>query len=232
MSPEALRTFLNATIGGEAEPLYDQYREHLQALKDILTRGREANPEDHSWALEGNLFYGDMTWPIPDSIEPTFALKRRNFAVYATTGASMLEIGCNAGHSAMLALTANPDLVFTGVDLGYHEYTPICFDYLKSVFGSRVNLILGDSRDVVPTLLGRSFDLYHIDAGHGFAIAQADLCNVLNLARSGQVICFDDMDFVELSRLVDYYVLKGLVDRVASPARSHHGELQAFLRVI
>ena len=35
----------------------------------------------------------------------------------------LLEIGVNAGHSALLALSANPSLAYHGVDLDGHGYT-------------------------------------------------------------------------------------------------------------
>lgn len=84
----------------------------------------------------------------------------------------------------MLALTVNPALVYQGVDIGHHGYTRSCFAYLKSVFGERARLEIGDSRDVLPVLRqGARYDLYHIDGGHGLATAHADLlCNVCSIS--------------------------------------------------
>ena len=57
----------------------------------------------------------------------------------------MLEVGFNAGHSATLALIANPTLEYHALDLCQHNYTRRCFQLLMFRFPGRVSLTCGDS---------------------------------------------------------------------------------------
>jgi hypothetical protein len=116
----------------------------------------------------------------------------------------------------MLALTINKDLVCTGVDIGQHGYTRPCYEYLRSVFGSRVRLHIGDSRDVLPVLRGgdQRFDLFHLDGGHGFSIAQADLCNIIDFSSAGSTLLVDDVNDHMIASLCNFYVMKGRISRM------------------
>ena len=185
------------------------YIEHSRALHAIMMRLGEP--------AEGSLFNRDKLTEFTDAPAPEFLPKRRNFALFASGGRSLLEVGFNAGHSCLIALTVNPDLVYTGVDIACHSYTQPCFDYLRSAFGSRVNLHIGDSRDVLPALRERGvgqYDLYHLDGGHGFALGYTDLCNMLSMARKPATLLFDDTDNDRLDALCDYYVMLGRLSRV------------------
>jgi|UniRef100_A0A7S3BNT3 hypothetical protein len=73
------------------------------------------------------------------------AQKRDLFVGLARVGTRMLEVGFNAGHSAALALTANPTLEYEGFDLCAHNYTARCYDLLAHRFPGRVSLTCGDS---------------------------------------------------------------------------------------
>ena len=86
--------------------------------------------------LEGNLFTEHFQPEIPAVPIEAFRNKRSNYALFCAAGSSLLEIGFNAGHSCMLALSANKDLVYTGVDIGMHAYTQPCFEYLRSYSAS------------------------------------------------------------------------------------------------
>jgi hypothetical protein len=186
----------------------------------------------HENRIEGNLFYYHESKELPSIPDVRRIHKRRNFAFYSLTGSSLLEIGFNAGHSALLALTMNPQLVYMGLDLGSHSYTKPCFEYLESAFPGRVTMLLGDSRDTLPRLThthkGR-FDLFHIDGGHGVNVAESDICNMLHIARPGDTILFDDLNVSRISLLCDYYIAKGLVTEI----RPHFWEKreQILLRI-
>jgi Methyltransferase domain len=229
-----LEAFLSLTAIEDWEPGFDEYREHISNLTRIINKVVGPSPEQ--WQkLEGNLFYEGGVFPVPEAPLPMYRRKRQNFAVYVSSGTKLLEIGFNAGHSAMLALTTNRRLHYVGIDIGVHAYTVPCFDYLHSVFGERVNLLIGDSREVLPRLSKQSawdFDLFHIDGSHGFASAESDLCNILNIAKRADVILFDDVDFKILDALCDYYVLRGLVARVAIPRIFDERSHQRLLRVL
>jgi hypothetical protein len=155
----------------------------MQALNEFVRGARER--------LEGGIFYwdGDAAYydrpPAPD-----LAPARRNLWRATRFKNSMLEVGVNAGHSALLALSANPRLTYTGVDLGVHKYTEPCVRYLAAEFPGRVRYLEGDSREVLPALAARraecDFDIYHVDGGHTDDVCRADVGNCLRIAESGR----------------------------------------------
>ncbi len=207
-TPGELLAFINQVCDDAWEPGYEEYSEHLAQLNRIV-RGSGVS-------LEGGLFGEHLRDDVPDVPSPVFRNKRVNYAVFCSSGSSLLEIGFNAGHSALLALTINRNLAYIGVDICHHPYTKPCFDYLRSVFGDRVRLHAGDSRDVLPVLRDerRIYDLIHVDGGHNFYIAHADLRNVLDLASKGATLLFDDVNDHLISALCDYYVLRGRLSRM------------------
>ena len=109
--------------------------------------------------------------PPADDLAPA----RRNLWRAARFKERLLEVGVNAGHSALLALSSNPKLQYYGVDIVSHSYTIACVDFLKGEFPGRVHLFPGDSREVLPWLADRSgdlaFDLFSIDGGHTSEVA-------------------------------------------------------------
>ena len=210
MTPSDMQHFLESLIKDpEWDPGSDQYSTHYLRLREIILSTGET--------AEGNLFSG---WPIPDSPLEKLRGKRRNFALFATGGKRLLEIGFNAGHSCMLALTINTDLEVDAVDIGVHSYTEPCFNYLREIFGKRVRLHIGDSRDVLPALRrsGSKFDLYHVDGGHGFAVARTDICNVLEFAQDGGNMMVDDTHVAMIDALCEFYELQGNITRLMSRA--------------
>jgi precorrin-6B methylase 2 len=179
--------------------------EHTRALHEIVDASGEA--------IEGNLFTLHQQHPLPEQPEPSLRGKRRNFALYVTGGASLLEIGFNAGHSCLLALSVNPTLRYVGVDLGEHAYTEPCFRYLHSVFPGRVELVTGDSREVLP--LAGQFDRFHMDGGHGLEIAASDLRAVISMACPDATILVDDINQHHISAICDWHELQGDLASVA-----------------
>jgi hypothetical protein len=207
-TPAELEQLINAIVNPDWEPAYEEYGEHLRALNAIVRQS--------GVRLEGNLFAEHLRDEIHDEPVEIFRNKRRNYAMFCATGSTLLEIGFNAGHSCLLALTINRSLRYTGVDIGMHAYTQPCFDYLKSVFGDRVELRVGDSRDVLPILQGedRRYDLFHLDGGHGFNVAVADLCNILNFSERPSTLLVDDINDHMIAALCDYYVMRGRISPI------------------
>ena len=100
----------------------------------------------------------------------------------------MLEIGFNPGHSALLALSMNPEIHYTGIDW-FRNATAICL-LTALLFGSRFEIIQGGSREIQPRITqgARPDDLYHVDGGHGSLNCFADVSNSFRLA-SGRRPC-------------------------------------------
>lgn len=160
-----------------------QFTRRLDALNRHIVDAKET--------MEGNIFYWDRD-PDFDGRPPTanLAPARRNMWRATRFKRQLLEVGFNAGHSALLALSANPSLVYHGVDLGIHRYTAPCVDYLKAEFPGRVHFWQGDSREVLPYLAtlrsDLDFDVFHVDGGHTSELCRADIANCLRLARGGR----------------------------------------------
>jgi predicted O-methyltransferase YrrM len=114
---------------------------------------------------------------------------------------NVMEIGFNAGHSAEVFLKNNEHLSLTSFDLGTHDYVSTAKEYIDSNYPNRHTLILGDSRQTVPTYLENNkstkFDFIFIDGGHDYEIAKADMENCLHFAHNDTVVALDDTMFTQ-----------------------------------
>lgn len=107
----------------------------------------------------------------------------------------VLEIGFNAGLSAVAFLTASPRVELVSLDLGAHDYARPCAAHLASLFGDRFRFVAGDSTVTVPRLAvdGESpFDLVLVDGGHDERTCRADLLNSRAVA-PGALVAVDDL---------------------------------------
>jgi predicted O-methyltransferase YrrM len=117
---------------------------------------------------------------------------------------NVMEIGFNAGFSALLMLVTNPNVKITCYDLGEHKYTISCYEVLKQLFQDRINIIIGDSTITLKTD-NNKYDLIHIDGGHSTEVATSDIINSYRLSKKGTILIMDDYDFYNLHPLWDYY---------------------------
>jgi len=101
--------------------------------------------------------------------DPAFRAKRDRFCAAAAGRHKLLEVGVNGGHSAYLALTANPDLEFHGIDICQHPYVIPAVTWLQEQFPGRVLFTEGSSLDVVPDMVRRGdrYDAFHIHGPKG-----------------------------------------------------------------
>ncbi|MBV8593821.1 MAG: class I SAM-dependent methyltransferase [Caulobacteraceae bacterium] len=128
----------------------------------------------------------------------------------------MLEVGVNAGHSALLALSCTPTLQYCGVDILDHAYTTECVDYLKGEFPGRMHLYPGDSRDVLPWLADRAetdFDLIAIDGGHTSEVCLSDMTNAVRMSEGGKGrhLLLDDVHASWIFDIFCEFVSRGLL---------------------
>lgn len=156
--------------------------------------------------VEGNLFYKhDSALTAGDSYaDSTLDMEsehKRSLYVGLTRRANrMLEIGFNAGHSALLAMSTNPKLHYHAFDLCEHKYTKPAFELLSAKFPGRMKLTCGNSLvtlkyfEIERFNTGASFDLLHVDGGHGRQNMIFDMLNVRMLAEEDHVILCDDAD--------------------------------------
>src|SRR5258708_3054356 len=76
--------------------------------------------------------------------------KRERFRLAAQRATRMLEIGVNGGHSAYVALSANSDLEFHGVDIGEHKYVRPAVQGVTAGFPHKGFLYAGSLFEVLP----------------------------------------------------------------------------------
>jgi hypothetical protein len=182
LSPAEIRDYqIERDNGGEL--FSENFLARLIALNAIV--------RDSGETIEGSLFYrdreADFAGRAPDE---GLAPARRNLWRASRFKRSMLEVGVNAGHAALLCLSANVDLVWHGLDICEHAYVEPCVAYLAGQFPGRVHFHRGDSREALPRLATHrpdlDFDLFHVDGGHTDTLCRADVSNCLRLARGGR----------------------------------------------
>jgi hypothetical protein len=162
---------------------------HLVNLENII--------RSFDYPLEGNCFYMHGTLTRSDELIP----KQQNLSLVAKHGTNILEIGFNAGHSALLFLMSNPKCNITVFDIAHHPYTKPCYEYLDSCFPNRLKAHWGNSRDTLPRFIADNngevlMDLIHVDGSHqeDDVIHDVNACRLLRHANTW--VIFDDYDFL------------------------------------
>lgn len=110
----------------------------------------------------------------------------------------VMEIGFNAGHSAVSFLSANKDIKLVSFDLGNHSYVKFAKEYIDKAFPGRHSLHIGSSIETVPQYIEQNpkiskFDVIFIDGGHEYSVAIQDITNCRHLAHPGTVVIVDDV---------------------------------------
>ena len=122
---------------------------------------------------------------------------------------SIMEIGFNAGHSALLFLAITPPTTkVVSFDLGEYAYVFAAKRYIDSLFPGRHTLVTGDSTVTIPkyeeqvahrmkdinTAPPMRFDIIFIDGGHQNDIPLKDILNSQRLASGADtVVAIDDI---------------------------------------
>ena len=186
----------------------EQFVRRMRTLNDIVV--------DSGESLEGGVFYWDRDSQYQGNLPAaSLAPARRNLWRATRFKKRLLEIGVNAGHSALLALSANPTLLYFGVDINSHSYTAQCVKYLMVEFPDRVRYHPGDSREVLPYLATHhaelDFDIFHVDGGHTDEVCRADISNCLRLANRGfgKHLLLDDINASWIFDVYCEFVSKG-----------------------
>jgi hypothetical protein len=205
------------------------FRRHLNALNSIIAATSKST--GGTFQAEGNIFYHhEMAYSLNASPDKTRLHKQRNFVHALRGAATLMEIGFNAGHAALLALTIFPRLAYLGVDNCRHAYTAPCADYLKNAFGRRFRLMQGDSRDILPLLASQNPDpkpdLIHIDGGHDAATFRQDLTNALRLSDDYTQLLIDDLALPEIQTVFGEFLRSG---QLRTPPQPWSGAEQALV---
>lgn len=181
--------------------------------------------------VEGNLFYEHHDKDFPNAkISARFDKKRQNLLHCCAGRKHLLEIGINAGHSALWVLHNNPDITYHGIDLFKHGYTPMAARFLKDTFGDRFQCHAGNSMMVLPQLRAYNphfkYDVIHIDGGHALDCCKADTFNALAVATDHAWILIDDTDMTPIRQFAETLV-KDRILKDHKPKGWQEGSLQA-----
>jgi hypothetical protein len=144
--------------------------------------------------LEGNICY--LHHDHGDQPHPWLEWKRWLWKKLMGTVDVCVEIGVNAGHSAALALAANPRLIYIGIDPCRHSYTLGCAGFLAGRAGHRFSLIKARSPqaflELGPRQQGRY--LWSVDGDHRVEAVRLDLAAVTERAQQGDLLWANDSD--------------------------------------
>lgn len=175
--------------------------------------------------LEGNVFMWHETTEYTD----VFINKAKNISKMVTGPniKNVLEIGFNAGFSALLILLSNPDLKLTCMDIAEHKYTMPCYNALKEMFGERINFIKGDTLKTLPDIT-ETFDLIHIDGGHSDELVINDIEHSYRVAHNQTILLMDDYEFPNIQELWNKYINEYNLTGVSSiffPTTNHDARI-------
>lgn len=162
----------------------DQFLDEIYELNAIV---KESNAQ-----LEGNIFYKQNTDFSSDHRQKPigrFRNKRINLFLASLGKSHFVEIGLNAGHSTLLILASNPNIKVSAIDICLNPYTESCANWMKEKFPDRFRFYKGDSQIAFPQNAHEFLDgdLFHIDGGHSYEVARADIENVSKLDNPGNL---------------------------------------------
>lgn len=176
----------------EYESIMEKCRPHFEKLAEIIMESGE-KPEGDIYQAGNVLSYPNTAVQI-------------NLMTLARKAETILEIGFNAGYSAVMMLTANSNCTIDDIDICEHKYTIPCFTYLSSVFPNRLRLLKGHSHDILKQYTERCVDMVHIDGSHDIAIANIDYFLSLDKVRKGGIIIMDDTWLYNINFLWEGYI--------------------------
>lgn len=183
-----------------------KYSYILDKIIDIIKQSGEP--------LEGNIFYNHDSKEIFD-ILPEFKPKRLNLFAMSKQAYNILEVGFNAGHSALLFLISNPSSKIQLFDLGEHSYSRECFNLLDKEFPNRLSIVWGDSTETLKAFTTCiKYDFIHIDGGHSVNVAESDFYNCKKFSDEHTISIIDDYNSDPTRSLCDGYERYGELTRV------------------
>ena len=167
-----------------------------------------ADSLDGKGFLEGNIYSGHKQIGGCDALLP----KQKNIInlVEAVQPNSILEIGFNAGFSALLMKMSAPEASITCIDVNQHRYVIPCYKQVATDYPG-VDLYAESSLAVLPRLAiqRKTYDIIHIDGDHRAYGARRDLDHCLDLCHDKTVIIFDDTNLSHLNQLCESYISRG-----------------------
>jgi predicted O-methyltransferase YrrM len=178
--------------------------------------------------VAGNYLYSHNDPAFPHAvIDPKMQGKRQNLIHAVQNKKHMLEIGVNAGHSALIALY-HSEVSYYGIDVGLHGYTVAAIEFLHRKFPGRVRYLPKGSLQALPYIAVQEpqlkFDLIHIDGNHELPFVETDFYNALRVAAEAGWILFDDTGnrYPEIQAFIGRMLTQELIEEVAAPVMDMH----------
>ena len=128
------------------------------------------------------------------------------------------EIGVNAGHSLLLMISNNPTAEYLIFDLNAHIYTKPCMEYIKNAYPStKITEVYGDAlltlKEYVKNNELHTFDLIHVDGGHGMHNVVSDFIYTQELLTTEGIVVFDDYNYNNIRDVIDYYINRQVITK-------------------
>lgn len=211
------------------------YYTHENWSTDTLATLRELNSLIHlspsNGIVEGNYchFHNTrLTRLTPPDLRRSW---KREYLRRAVRGCrNGLEVGFNAGHSATVLLGSEPGLSLTSVDLGGHDYSQACANFLSMKYGNRFKCLWGDSKLLLPEIDVSRIDFVHIDGGHDPETATFDLEWFGRTAPVGCLLLVDDSYDPYINQLLTSMVEEGILSH-NNPGFPSTGENLLFAKL-
>lgn len=193
------------------EPRFERWGpEYMLALRKLNTLVHGVGER-----IEGNLCYFHLApsfvFAPPD---PRRGVRRENFLRALVGRKRALELGFNAGHSALLALFHSP-IDYTALDIALHRYTEPAAAHLAREFPGRFRFLKMDTTQLYERrneLDFGSFDLVHIDGGHGDGVYANDVLTILHLCQVGTHVLVDDVYASGIASITNRLVSEGYLE--------------------
>lgn len=184
--------------------------ENIKKLGEILNQVGER--------VEGNLICDVSSDNLV--IERNYA-KITNLQKLVKGKQKICEIGVNAGHSLLLMLEQNSEAEYLLFDLNNHKYTQPCVEFIKSIYpNTKIKIIYGDSKYTVNDYFNKNveymntFDLVHIDGGHGFQELSSDYEVCKRVASDESIVVFDDYDYLNIKNFIDTKIIEKEIEKI------------------
>ena len=193
-------------VSNKYQALAPTIEAHVKAIEEIITATGDP--------LEGNSFYYHNSLT---RFEQLLTKQINLFWAGSQAKRRVLEIGFNAGHSALLFLMAGSEAKdYTFFDLGGHSYIRPCLEYVRKQFSSvEIKYIEGDSTRTLPAFVAENsdkkctYDLVHVDGGHDRDVVLSDVSSAIDLVAPDGLMILDDTNIDYISDIADACVSSG-----------------------
>jgi hypothetical protein len=184
-----------------------------------------------------NIFYNHLelnnAWALPNR---SMCIKRVRAQIFSRKSKKILEIGFNAGRSALLMLEHNPNLNLVCIDICEHNYTIPCFEYLKKIYGNRIRLIKTSSESIGECLKDQKFGGFHIDGAKH--LYQSDIAQSKLLSDVISYFLIDDTNQAIVKKAIQMELPESLAQKLDVTERNEPinlnltSELYKYIRVV